>query len=119
MAIIVRHRETNEVYALIGTGYGAYKAARPSFFGGNLFPHEEEGEIPVAAVSNENGDIQWFYTEDLQVIEIDGIKLKELLAPYVGPQNVEESVQSICPACQSKLSPDCQECPSCGLVFPE
>lgn len=84
MAIIVRHRNTEEVYALIGTGYGAYKATRPSFLGGNLFPHEEEGEIPVAAVSNVAGDIEWFYTKDLQVIEIDGINVEELLAPYGG-----------------------------------
>ncbi|MDA8227987.1 MAG: hypothetical protein M0T74_09895 [Desulfitobacterium hafniense] len=50
MAIIVRHKENGKVFALIGTGYGAYKATRPSLLGGSLFPHEEEGENPVAVV---------------------------------------------------------------------
>lgn len=61
MAITARHRKSNKVYVLIGTGYGAYKATTPSFLGDNLFPHDEEGEIPVATVTDEKGEIQRFY----------------------------------------------------------
>ncbi len=80
MATIVLHKETGKRYVLIGTGLGAFKSTRPSFFGGNLFPNEEEGEIPVAAVSDENGEIIWIYTNELEVLEIDGKTIKELLS---------------------------------------
>lgn len=119
MAIITRHRESNKVYVLIGTGYGAYKATTPSFLGGNLFPHEEEGEIPVAAVTDEKGEIQWFYTNELKVIEIDGMKVEEVLAPYSkeSGKTIDEPDTNVCPACDSKISFNDIECPSCGLAF--
>ena len=78
MATIVRHRETAKQYVLLGTGFGAYKATRPSFFGGNLFPNEESGEIPVAAVSDQEGNVIWLYTEELQVVEVDGVPIRDL-----------------------------------------
>ncbi|MEA4900534.1 hypothetical protein [Desulfitobacterium sp.] len=119
MTIIVRHRKSNKVYALIGTGYGAYKATTPSFLGGNLFPHEEEGEIPVAAVTNEEGEIQWFYTNELEVIEMDGVKIKEVLAPFrkTSDETIDEPAMNVCPACDTEILPNDRECPSCGLVF--
>lgn len=83
MAIIVRHNETRKVFALVGTGFGAYKATRPGVFGGNLFPNEEEGTIPVAAVSDERGSIQWLSTDELQVIEIDGVKIENVIDSYI------------------------------------
>ncbi|MBD2843625.1 hypothetical protein IDH44_00355 [Paenibacillus sp. IB182496] len=55
MSVIVLHKSTNQRYILLGTGFGAYKAQRPSFLGGNLFPHEEADEIPVAAVCDTRG----------------------------------------------------------------
>lgn len=119
MAIIARHKKSNKVYALIGTGYGAYKATTPSFLGGNLFPHEEEGEIPVAAVTDEKGEIQWFYTNELKVIEIDGVKIEEVLAPYrkASGKTIDEPTMNVCPACDTEISSNDRECPSCGLVF--
>ena len=119
MAIIVRHRKSNKVYALIGTGYGAYKATTPSFLGGNLFPHEEEGEIPVAAVTNEKGEIQWFYTNELKVIEIDGVKVEDVLAPYsmASIKTIDDPNTNVCPACANEISLKDTVCPSCGLVF--
>lgn len=119
MAIIVKHLETQQYFALIGTGYGAYKATRPSLFGGSLIPHEEEGEIPVAAVCDKKGNIQWFYTKDLKVMEIDGVKTEEILAPFKEETDEEVADFSLlsCPACNSDLSVEDAECPSCGLVF--
>ncbi len=72
MATIVVHERTGNRYALIGTGFGAFKASRPSFFGGNLFPHEEEGQVPIAAVCDKNGVIRWLLTDELKVIAING-----------------------------------------------
>ena len=78
MSVIVRVRNTQKNYILLGTGYGAYKAVTPSFLGGNLFPNEEEGTIPMAAVCDNNGDIIWVKSDSLQVIEIDGVKISEI-----------------------------------------
>ena len=120
MAILVQHLESQQVFVLIGTGYGAYRSTRPSLLGGSLFPYEDSGEIPVAAVSNEFGVIQWIYTQDLKVIEIDGVKIEEILAPFNNGADEEVSDFSliVCPACQTKLSPEDTRCPLCGLVFP-
>lgn len=121
MAIIVKHLETQQFFTLIGTGYGAYKATRPSLFGGSLIPHEDEAEIPVAAVCDNKGQIQWLYTKDLKVIEIDGVKIGEILFPF--NEEIDEEVGDfsliVCPACNSDLLPNDKECPSCGLVFPD
>lgn len=80
MATIVKLKATDTKFILIGTGYGAYKATRPSFFGGNLVPHEDEGTIQVAAVTNETGNIYWIPTEKLEVVEIDGVGIVEIAA---------------------------------------
>lgn len=79
MAIIVQHFETNKKFILLGTSYSHYKDSRPSFLGGNLFPHEEEGEYQLAAVCDEKGEIEWFSTSELTVIEVDGMAPNDVL----------------------------------------
>lgn len=81
MAIIVSFKEGNagEKFILIGGGYGAYKATRPSYLGGNLFPHEDEGNIEMAAITNKDGDIFWVYSNTLKVVEVDGKRIDEIL----------------------------------------
>lgn len=78
MAVIVRVKNTEKNYILLGTGYGAYKAVTPSFLGGNLFPNEEEGTLPMAAVCDNKGDIVWLNSDSLQVIEIDGVRISDI-----------------------------------------
>lgn len=56
------------ITSLVGTGYSFFKDSRPSFLGGTLFPHEEEGELTYAAVSDEHGVISWVKTIELKVI---------------------------------------------------
>ena len=41
MAVIVKHIESGERYILLGTGFGAYKATRPSLFFGNWSPQKK------------------------------------------------------------------------------
>lgn len=82
MATIVVHKDTGKYYALVGTGYSFFKDSRPSFLGGALFPHEEEGELMCAAISDEQGEISWVQTNELEVIEIDGVRIGEILKPY-------------------------------------
>jgi hypothetical protein len=118
VATIVLHKPSGEYYVLIGTGFGAYKSQRPSLVGGNLLPHEDSGEIPVAAVCNQAGVISWFYTEELTVVEIDGKPTDEWLAG-LSVTSVSEAAEAQdteqCPACLTKVRVDEEECPSCGL----
>ncbi|NEO39978.1 MAG: hypothetical protein F6J90_28050 [Moorea sp. SIOASIH] len=79
MAVIVKHRETSQEYIWLGTGFGAYKSSRPSRFLGELFPHEEEGEFRVVAVCDRFGQILWFYSAQLVVVEVDGETPSELV----------------------------------------
>lgn len=72
MAVIVMHKETEHKYHFIGAGYGAFKATRPGLFFGNLFPEEEEGQYPMIAVCDEEGEIKWGVSSDFIVVEIDG-----------------------------------------------
>lgn len=144
MATIVLHKPTGNHYVLLGTGYGAYQSHRPSVLGGDLFPHEHSGEIPVAAVSDEFGEIHWFLTMELQVAEIDGLPLSRIFAGLrqrrLLDQNRESAVNfaeeaagspgntdpssdnamipdEYCPACGMKVEGWQRECPSCGLTL--
>lgn len=121
MAIIVRHRKTNKKYILLGTGFGAFKAVRPSFFGGNLLPHEEEGIIKMISVSDKNGNINWFYSDNLQVVEVDGIKVTEFEILYEKNEikqetKIEQDIE-ICPGCGTKVPLDQTICSQCGLTL--
>jgi len=119
VAIIVRHKNDNKVYVLIGTGYGAFKAITPSLLGGNLFPREEGGGIPVAAVTDESGEIQWFYTNELKVIEVDGVEIGEVLAKHkkAKQEDLTGVDKEVCPACNGEISLEDTSCPWCGIVF--
>lgn len=79
MATLVKNNTNGKYYYLLGTSYSFYKDTVPSFFGGNLFPNEDEGEAKIGAVCNEQGEIEWFPTEELKVVEVDGIKVSELI----------------------------------------
>jgi hypothetical protein len=72
MATIVEHKPTGETYTLLGTGFGAYRATRPSVFFGSLIPKEDEGELAMVAVCDREGNIGWIPSEELLVVEIDG-----------------------------------------------
>jgi len=116
MAILVRNKSNNTLYFLVGTGFSFYKDSRPGAFGGNLFPHEEEGEFRMAAVCNEAGDIEWFPTDELKVIEIDGVKLSDLYTKEE-LQSLTEETRDYCPACGAVVSNDAKTCGSCGLTL--
>lgn len=79
MATIVKHIETGKQYILLGTGFGAYRATRPSLFFGNLAPAEDEGEVSVIFVCNSEGKVGWVQSEEVQVVEIDGAAPAQLL----------------------------------------
>lgn len=122
MAVIIRHKESKQVYVLIGTSYSYYKDSRPSFFGGDLFPHEEEGLFDQVAAVDPSGKIRWFPTEHVQVIEIDGRKVEDILNEYNSkhpnmPETDQAAGYDTCPGCGSRVREDDRECPSCGLTL--
>jgi len=79
MATTVRHIESGEKYVLLGTGFGAFKATRPSLFFGNWAPAEEAGQVTMVAVCNNQDQIGWVHSDELQVVEVDGKSPTELL----------------------------------------
>lgn len=139
MATIVVHKRSGLRYVLIGTGYGAYKSQMPSVFGGSMFPREETGEIPLAAVTDREGNIKWILTDELIVTEVDGQPLHVWLEQQVEPvakqgenpngwtddqsggqaadQQHKDPVYELCPGCGHRVVSDAKECPSCGLAL--
>jgi len=123
MAVIVRNEKNNQVYVLVGTSYSFYKDSRPSFLGGVLFPHEEEGLFNLVAVTDESGKIDWFPADEIKVIEVEGRSIKDILDNFKSQHNnlheskAETSELDICPGCGFKLKKEDEECPSCGLNF--
>jgi hypothetical protein len=79
MAVIVADKGSAERFVLLGTGYGAFESSRPDLFFGNLMPNEKSGSISVVAVCNADGEIGWVPPESVEVIEVDGKPLSEIL----------------------------------------
>ena len=79
MATVVQHKNGAK-FVLLGTGYGAFRATRPSLFFGNWVPTEDEGQISVVAVCDESGRIAWADSDDLTVISVDDRTPSEVLA---------------------------------------
>ena len=79
MATVVTHKTKGGEYLLLGAGFGAYKATRPSLFFGNLAPSEEGGELPVVLLCDRTGKVGWVKSEDIEVIRVDGSAPADLL----------------------------------------
>ncbi len=79
MAIIVEHKDSGKKYILLGTGFGAFKASRPSVFFGDWLPKEESGELTMVAVCDNQGQIGWISSEELTVVEVEGRRPAEML----------------------------------------
>jgi predicted RNA-binding Zn-ribbon protein involved in translation (DUF1610 family) len=116
MSVIVRNTRNGSMYILLGTSFSYYKDSRPGIFGGNLIPHEEEGEFKMAAVCNSQGDIEWFPTDDLKVIEIDGAQISSQLEKITEDYNKNRRIY-YCPACGSNVYEDDEICTSCGITL--
>jgi hypothetical protein len=117
MAVIVRHKKTLKKFIFLGAGYGTYKATRPSFIGGNLFPDEEEGETRIVAVCDKDGNIIWFSPDKLRVIEVDGVKLENLNHLFDEEKEKNVGLLETCPACGAQVSIYEKKCPDCGITF--
>lgn len=72
MATIVVYRPTNAKYILLGTGFGAYRAERPSPVFGNLAPNTTQGSQETVCICDLDGNIGWVNSSDVYVNSIDG-----------------------------------------------
>jgi hypothetical protein len=87
MTTIVRDVETGKVYILIGTSYTHCNDSGPSFLSGDLFTRDER-DFCLAALSDERGVMRWLPTEQLKVIEVNGVKVDEVLAGFKRKNNI-------------------------------
>lgn len=123
MATVIIHNHTGKHYILVGVSYSYYKDSRPSFFGGDLFLHEEEGKFELAAVCDEKGTIGWLPMDELTVVEIDSSVPNEILKKYVKEKEEESNIDmnkmdhETCPGCGQTVKPIDKVCPSCGLTL--
>lgn len=81
MATIVQHKPSGEHYVVIGTGYGAWAAVRPSVLSGGGIARVNTGSAPLIAVVGEKGEIGWLPTDEVTVITVDGKSPHEHLHP--------------------------------------
>jgi len=79
MATIIEHIETGKKAVLLGAGYGAYKASRPSAIFGNWAPVEDTADISMLAVADENGVVLWCKSDEIRVVSVDGVAPGELI----------------------------------------
>lgn len=79
MATKVCYKPNGNIYLLLGVGFGAYKATRPSLFLGDWVPTEDEDEMEMVALCDARGKIGWASSADVQVVEIDGAAPQDLL----------------------------------------
>lgn len=119
VGIVVKNIRDGKHYALIGTGYGAFKTSHPSVFGGSFFPHYEGGNCQTAAVCDKEGKIYWCDTKDLEVITIDENKPDEILENYIDEifeekeKGTDSEDKPKCPTCGSDME-DGLICTNCG-----
>jgi hypothetical protein len=78
MAIVVKNKKTQNNYILLGTGFGAFNASKPNYFFENLLPYEQKGTISMVAVCDEEGNISWIDSNELQVVQVDGISISDM-----------------------------------------
>ena len=74
----VHHSPSGKTFILLGTGFGAFRAIRPSLIMGNLIPHEEKGVYELAAICDHLGRIRFADVNDLRVEEVNGVKINEI-----------------------------------------
>ena len=82
MAIIAKLKATGSHVIVIGTGYGAFESARANRVFGDLLPGFHRGRIGMVAVATKNGEISWCPSHELEVVEIDGVAVGDVLREF-------------------------------------
>ena len=79
VATIVKHTETGKQLVLIGAGFGAYQSKKPNAFFGDWVADTESGSQEMVCVCNSDGLIGWMYSEEVNVISVDGVPVGDLI----------------------------------------
>jgi len=79
MAVIVAHRQTGQRFALLGAGFAAFTTMKPEWFTTRVQPAEIAGQMTLVAVCGPDGQIGWFWSQELVVVEVDGVAPGKLL----------------------------------------
>lgn len=72
----VKLKSNDKEYAMLGTGYGMFRAQGPTGWTG--FPKTNEGSEKVVAICSSDGEILWAKSEDVYVVSIDGVAISEV-----------------------------------------
>ncbi|MFT5193949.1 MAG: hypothetical protein ACI9EW_002910 [Cellvibrionaceae bacterium] len=80
MTTIIKNKESNEEFILLGTGFGAtdYGGKERIDSTGN-----EKERYPLLCVCNAKGRVGWVYSEEFIVVQIDGQTPAEIYAPRI------------------------------------
>ena len=79
-ATVVQDRQTGSLYVVLGAGFAASAAAKPSFFFGNLVPDKSSQTMSLFALSDADGNIGWLSSGRLAVVLIGGTSPADALA---------------------------------------
>jgi hypothetical protein len=79
MAIIAKLKSSGVRVIVVGTGYGAFESARASRIFGDLLPSYQSGRLGMVAVATKNGDLSWCPSNEIEIVEIDGVAVDALL----------------------------------------
>ncbi|MDF1665162.1 MAG: hypothetical protein P1V97_25595 [Planctomycetota bacterium] len=76
--IIVKHKNTQLSFVLLGTGYGHAQTSMPSAVFGHVYPDETEETHVMLCICDGHGEIAWCPSEELEVVSVDGVDIQAL-----------------------------------------
>jgi hypothetical protein len=106
--IIVEYIPDKRRFIFLGAGYGYAMSARPSAVFGNLDPVKEEDDRPKVCVCDNRGVLDWFYSDEMRVVSVDGVDVDS----WPGVDSLEAPKEPMrCVLCgkvvTTRVCPDC------------
>lgn len=80
MTTIVEEIKTEKRFVLLGTGFGAYQSMKNNTMFGEIISEVDKGQFAMVCVSNNKGEIGWFESNEVKVVNVDGKSPHELLS---------------------------------------
>ncbi|MEM6533637.1 MAG: hypothetical protein AAF654_13510 [Myxococcota bacterium] len=82
MATIVRHKETESAYVLLGTAAAAWAAGHPATLTLNHRGVRDAAGVEAVAVCDANGQVGFVQASEIQVVLVDGEPPGVILGRY-------------------------------------
>jgi hypothetical protein len=79
MATIVAHRQSGQRFIVIGSGFTAFTEMKPKWFTYRTQPADMTGQMTLIACCGPDGSIGWFWSQELVVVEVDGVSPAQAL----------------------------------------